>query len=75
MPQPLSPQGKSSCYPLGRRLGEPQSCSEHGDEEKNSQSLPIYVNIRFATWHSFSIIIINLILASNLFLFPECLRK
>jgi hypothetical protein len=33
----LYPQGKSPWYPLGRRLGEPQSWSGHGVEEKNSQ--------------------------------------
>jgi len=33
-------QGKSPCYPLGRRLGGPQSWSECGGEEKNSQPLP-----------------------------------
>jgi hypothetical protein len=40
MPQPLYPQGKSPWYPLDRRLGEPQSWSGHGGEEKNSQPLP-----------------------------------
>jgi len=33
----LHPQGKSPWYPLDRRLGGPQSCSEHGGKEKNSQ--------------------------------------
>jgi len=31
-PQPLYPQGNSPWYPLGRRLGGPQSRSEHGGE-------------------------------------------
>jgi hypothetical protein len=39
-PRPLYPQGKSSWYPLDRRLGGPQSYSGHGGEEKNSQPLP-----------------------------------
>jgi len=39
MPQPLYPQGKSPWYPLDRRLGEPQSWSGCGGEEKNSQPL------------------------------------
>jgi hypothetical protein len=34
------PQGKSPRYPLDRRLGEPQSRSGHGNEEKNSQFPP-----------------------------------
>jgi len=34
------PQGKISCYPLDRRLGGHQSCSECGGEEKNSQPPP-----------------------------------
>jgi hypothetical protein len=34
------PQGKSPWCPLDRRLGEPQSRSERGGEEKTSQSLP-----------------------------------
>jgi hypothetical protein len=38
--QPLYPQGKSPWYPLGRRLGGPQSRSGGGGEEKNSQLLP-----------------------------------
>jgi hypothetical protein len=36
--RPLYPQGKSSWYPLDRRLGGPQSRSGRGGEEKNSQS-------------------------------------
>jgi hypothetical protein len=38
-PRSLYPQGKSPCYPLDRRLGGPQSRSERGGDEKNSQSL------------------------------------
>jgi hypothetical protein len=34
------PTGKSSWYPLDRRLGGPQSRSGRGGEEKNSQPLP-----------------------------------
>jgi hypothetical protein len=34
------PQGKIPWYTLDRRLGEPQSRSELGGEEKNSQPLP-----------------------------------
>jgi hypothetical protein len=34
------PPGKSPLYPLDRRLGGPQSRSEHGGEAKNSQPLP-----------------------------------
>jgi hypothetical protein len=34
------PQGKSPWYPSDRRLGEPQSRSGGGGEEKNSQPLP-----------------------------------
>jgi hypothetical protein len=34
---PLYPQVKSPWYPLDRRLGGPQSRSERGGEEKNSQ--------------------------------------
>jgi hypothetical protein len=34
------PQGKNSRYPLNRWLGGPQSRSERGGEEKNSQALP-----------------------------------
>jgi hypothetical protein len=36
---PLYSQGKRLWYPMDRRLGGPQSRSEHGDEEKNSQPL------------------------------------
>jgi hypothetical protein len=36
----LYPQGNSPSYPLDRRLGELQSRSGHGGEEKNSQPLP-----------------------------------
>jgi hypothetical protein len=36
-PQLLYPQVNSPQYPLDRRLGEPQSCSGCGGEEKNSQ--------------------------------------
>jgi hypothetical protein len=39
-PRPLYPQGKSPWYPLDRKLGGPQSRSEPGGEEKNSQPLP-----------------------------------
>jgi hypothetical protein len=39
-PLPLYPQGKSPWYPLDRRLGGPQSRSERGGEEKNSQPPP-----------------------------------
>jgi hypothetical protein len=39
-PRSLYPQGKSSWYPLDKRLGGPESRSERGGEEKNSQSLP-----------------------------------
>jgi hypothetical protein len=38
--QSLYPQRKSPRYRLYRRLGEPQSWSGHGGEEKNSQPLP-----------------------------------
>jgi hypothetical protein len=34
------PTGKEPWYPLDRRLGGPQSRSEHGGEKKNSQPLP-----------------------------------
>jgi hypothetical protein len=34
------PQGESPWYPLDRRLGGPQSRSERGGEEKNSQPPP-----------------------------------
>jgi hypothetical protein len=37
---PLYSQGRSSRYPLDRRLGEPQSRSGPGGEEKNSQPPP-----------------------------------
>jgi hypothetical protein len=40
MPRPIYPQVKSPCYPLDRRLGEPQSRSGRGGEERNSQPLP-----------------------------------
>jgi hypothetical protein len=36
-PGRITPQGKSSRYPLDRRLGGPQSRSGRGGEEKNSQ--------------------------------------
>jgi hypothetical protein len=39
-PRPLYPQGKSSSYPLYKRLGGSQSPSRRSDEEKNSQPLP-----------------------------------
>jgi hypothetical protein len=39
-PRPLYPQGKSTSYSLDRRLGELQSRSGRGGEEKNSQPLP-----------------------------------
>jgi hypothetical protein len=39
-PRPLYLQEKSPWYPLDRRLGGPQSRSEYGGEEKNSQPLP-----------------------------------
>jgi hypothetical protein len=38
-PRPLYPQGKSHWYSLDRRLGEPQSRSWRGVEEKNLQPL------------------------------------
>jgi hypothetical protein len=37
MTRPLYPQRKNSRYPLERRVGEPQSRSRHGVEEKISQ--------------------------------------
>jgi hypothetical protein len=37
-------QGKSPCNLLDRRLGEPQSRSGRGDEEKNSQPPPAVVS-------------------------------
>jgi hypothetical protein len=39
-PRQLYPQRKSTWYPLDRRLGEPQSRSGRGGEEKNSLPLP-----------------------------------
>jgi hypothetical protein len=39
-PRPLYSQGKSSQNPLDRRVGEPQSRSGRGGEEKNSQPPP-----------------------------------
>jgi hypothetical protein len=39
-PQSLYPQGKSTWYPLDRRMGGPQSHSGRGGEEVNSQPLP-----------------------------------
>jgi hypothetical protein len=36
-PGRFTPQGKSSCYPLDRRLGGLQSRSGRSGEEKNSQ--------------------------------------
>jgi hypothetical protein len=36
-PRPLYLQGKSLWYPLDRRLGEPQTRSRRGGEEKNFQ--------------------------------------
>jgi hypothetical protein len=39
-PRPLYLQGKSPWYSLDRRLGGPQSRSERGGDEKNSQPLP-----------------------------------
>jgi hypothetical protein len=38
--RPIYPQGKSSWYPLDRRLGGPRSRSGSGGEEKNSQPPP-----------------------------------
>jgi hypothetical protein len=38
--RPLYPQGKSSLYPLGRRLGGPGRRSGRGGEEKNFQPPP-----------------------------------
>jgi hypothetical protein len=38
--RPLYPQRKNPRYPLDRWLGEPQSCSGRGDEEKNCQPPP-----------------------------------
>jgi hypothetical protein len=39
-PGRFTPQGKSPRYPLDRRLGESQSRSGYGDEEKNPQLPP-----------------------------------
>jgi hypothetical protein len=39
-PRPLYPQGKSTWYPLDRKLGGTQSRSGRGGEQKNSQPLP-----------------------------------
>jgi len=39
-PRPLYPQGKSSQYPLDRRLAGPQSCCGCDGKEKNFQPLP-----------------------------------
>jgi hypothetical protein len=39
-PAALPPQEKGSWYPLDRRLGGPQSRSERGGEENNSQPPP-----------------------------------
>jgi hypothetical protein len=39
-PRPFYPQGKSAWYPLDRRLGELQSRSGRGGEEKISQPSP-----------------------------------
>jgi hypothetical protein len=36
--QSVCPRSKRPRYPVGRRLGEPQSLSGCRDEEKNSQS-------------------------------------
>jgi hypothetical protein len=36
----FTPAGRRPCYPLDRRLGEPQSRYRRGGEEKNSQSPP-----------------------------------
>jgi hypothetical protein len=44
--RPLYPQGKNSWYPLDRMLGEPQSPSLRGGEEKNSQPPPRESNPR-----------------------------
>jgi len=49
MPQLLYSQGKSSWYPLDRRLGRPWSCSGCSDEEKNSQTLNMAFMIYFGT--------------------------
>jgi len=39
--QLLFPQGKSSWYPLARRLGGPQCWSAHGGKGKEYPSLPL----------------------------------
>jgi hypothetical protein len=39
-PRPLYTQRNSPWYPLDRRMGEPQSRSRPGGEEKNSQPQP-----------------------------------
>jgi hypothetical protein len=39
-PRPLYPQGKSTCYPLNRRVSGGQSRSGRGGEEKNFQTMP-----------------------------------
>jgi hypothetical protein len=38
-PRPLYPQGKSTWYPMDRKLSGPLSRSGRGGEEKNSQPL------------------------------------
>jgi hypothetical protein len=44
------PQGKSTWYPLDKRLGELQSCSGRGGQEKNSQVLKLErPNFTFST--------------------------
>jgi hypothetical protein len=40
-PRALYPQGKSPWYPVGRRLGGPQSRSGRAGEDKNSHSQQI----------------------------------
>jgi hypothetical protein len=40
--QAILPQGKRPWYPLDRKVGGPQSRCERGDEEKNSQLLPVF---------------------------------
>jgi hypothetical protein len=40
LPGRFTPQGKSLCYPLDRRLGVPQSRSGRHGEENKSQPLP-----------------------------------
>jgi len=39
-PRPPYPRGNRPRYPLGRRLGGPQSCFGHGGGKKNSQPPP-----------------------------------